>query len=470
MALPDAALKALGAVLGEDGLLTAPEDVAAYTFDATPLIGEASAVALPRSADQVAQALRICNDEGISVVPRGSGTNLSGGTVPSIGDLVLATVRMDRVIEIAAENLTATAQPGVILGKFKKEIEKTGLFYPPDPSSLNVASLGGTVAESAGGLSGVKYGTTKDYVIGLEVALASGELIRVGGKTLKNVSGYDLTHLFVGSEGTLGVITEITVRLLPLPEGRKTALAVFDRLDDAAEAVSSIIGRRIVPRSLELVDGESMKWIEEYKPTGLPLDAEAILIIEVDGRLVQLDDEMEQVVAACGEHRAREVRVAQSAEEADALWAARRAHYPALARSAPTIIIEDVTVPRHHLPRMVRFVKEASQRLGLKVGMVAHAGEGNLHPDIMCDARDAEQMARVDRFIEELVREALALGGTLTGEHGVGSLKAPYLSWQFGEAGVDVMKRIKATLDPNGILNPDKLFTESGLKLSRSCH
>jgi glycolate oxidase len=387
-----------------------------------------------------------------------------------MGNLVLAMVRMDRIIEIDAENLTATAQPGVILGRFKKEIETTGLFYPPDPSSFNVASLGGTVAESAGGLSGVKYGTTKDYIIGLEVALASGELIRVGGKTLKNVSGYDLTHLFVGSEGTLGVITEVTARLLPLPEGRRTALAVFDRIEDAAEAVSQIIKHKIVPRSLELVDGESMKWIEAYRPTGLPLDAEAILIIEVDGRLAQLDGDMEQVVAACGEQHAREVRVAQTAEEADALWAARRAHYPALARSAPTIIIEDVTVPRHHLPRMVKMVKEASQRLGLQIGMVAHAGEGNLHPDIMCDVRDAEQMARVERFIEELVREALALGGTLTGEHGVGSMKAPFMSWQFGEAGIDVMKRIKATLDPKGILNPDKLFTEAGLKLSRACH
>ena len=470
MPLSESTLKKLARVLGKGELLTAPEDVAVYAFDATPLAGAPAAVALPRSADQVAEVLRLCNRERIAVVPRGSGTNLSGGTVPPPGSLVLAVTHLDRILEIDEENLTATAQPGVVLGRLHRAVEAKGLFYPPDPSSMNVASLGGTVAESAGGLRGVKYGTTKDYVIGLEVALAGGELIRVGGKTVKNVSGYDLVHLFVGSEGTLGVITEVTVRLLPLPEARKTALAVFDLLEGAAEAVSGIIRRKIVPRSLELVDGESMKWIEAYRPTGLPLDAEAILIIEVDGSPAQVEEEMEQAVAACREHGAREVRVARTPQEADALWAARRSHYPALARSAPTIIIEDVTVPRHHLPRIVKAVKELSRRHRLTIGMVAHAGEGNLHPDIMCDARDAEQMLRVERFIEELVQEALALGGTITGEHGIGSLKAPFLAWQFGAAGVELMRRIKATLDPNNILNPDKLFTEEGLKLSRACH
>ncbi|MSQ25887.1 MAG: FAD-binding protein [Dehalococcoidia bacterium] len=464
-----ATLKELGAILGKDCLLTAPEDVAAYAYDATPLAGEASAVALPRSADQAAAVLRVCNREGVPVVPRGAGTNLSGGTIPQRGMLVMAMTRMDRIIEIDVDNLTATAQPGIVLGKFKAAIEAKGLLYPPDPSSMQVASFGGTVAESAGGLSGVKYGTTRDYVIGLEAALANGDLIRVGGKTLKNVSGYDLTHLFVGSEGTLGVITEATVRLIPLPEARRTALAVFNLLEDAAEAVSEIIRRKVVPRSLELIDSESIKHIEAYKPAGLPLDAEAVLLIEVDGRASHVDEDLALAAAACRDMRAREVRIATNAREAEALWAARRSHYPALARACPTIIIEDVCVPRHHLPRMVKMVKEASRRHGLKIGMVAHAGEGNLHPDILCDARNAEEMRRVEQFIEEIVREALSLGGTLTGEHGIGSMKAPFLAWQFGAAGVETMKRIKATLDPKGILNPDKLFSEGGMKLSRSC-
>ncbi len=470
MALPAPVLQQLAAVVGDERLLTAPEDVAVYTFDATPLQGAAEAVALPASAEQVAGLLRVCNTEGVPVVPRGSGTNLSGGTVPAPGSVVIAMVQMDRILEISDEDLTATAEPGVILGQLHRAVEARGLFYPPDPSSMNVASLGGTVAEAAGGLRGVKYGTTKDYVIGLQVALANGDLVRVGGKTVKNVSGYDLTHLFVGSEGTLGVITEVTVRLIPLPEAKKTALAVFDLLEDAAEAVSGIIGRKIVPRSLELIDGESIKHIEAFRPSGLPVDAEAVLIIEVDGKPRQVDEDLSDCVVACRHHRAREVRVAETPEEADALWAARRAHYPALARAFPTIIIEDVTVPRHHLPRMVRAVKESARRHNLLLGMVAHAGEGNLHPDILCDARDAEQMGRVELFIEEIVKEALSLGGTLTGEHGVGQMKAPFLSWQFGEAGVELMKRIKRTVDPRGILNPEVMFGEGGLRLSKACH
>jgi glycolate oxidase len=470
MAIRPSLLKKLSAVLDHGALLTKSEDIEPYLFDATPISGAADAVALPTSPAQVASILRICNEEGVPVIPRGSGTNLSGGTVPQQGSIVVASVRMDRVLEIDGGNLTASAQPGIVLGQFKRQVEAQGLFYPPDPSSVEVATLGGTVAESAGGLSGVKYGTTKDYILGLEVALASGDLIRVGGKTLKNVAGYDMTHLFVGSEGTLGFITEVTVRLLPLPEARKTMLAVFSRLEDAAVAVSSIIRDRVVPRSIELIDGESIKWIEAYRPCGLPLDAEAILIIEVDGHRTVVDDEMRQVEAACRRCHARELRVATSPAEAEALWQARRSHFPALARSAPTILIEDVTVPRHELPKIVKAVKSLAKKHDLQIGMVAHAGEGNLHPDIMCDIKNPELMHRVERFLEELVQEALALGGSLTGEHGVGTLKAPFLSWQVGTAGVEAMKRVKAALDPNNILNPDKLFTDKGLRLSRSCH
>ncbi|MBI2303853.1 MAG: FAD-binding protein [Chloroflexi bacterium] len=458
MALEGEILRRLASVVGKDGLLTAAEDLLCYSYDATPVRHLPEAVVLPRSAAEVASVLSIANDALTPVVPRGSGTNLSGGSVPVAGGIVLATSRMNRILEIDADNLTATAQPGVILAQFHQAVEERGLFYPPDPASLKVATLGGTVAQGAGGPRGLKYGTTKDYVIALEVALAEGSLIRTGAKTVKNVSGYDLTHLLVGSQGTLGVITEITVRLLPLPQAKKTCLAIFDTIDAAAQAVASIIGRRIIPTTLELIDDVTMQCIEGYQKTGLPQDAEAVLLMEVDGSPQDVPRQFEEMVAAARDCGAREVRVAASEEEREALWTARRAAFAAVSRARPSIVIEDATVPRPALPQMVRAIKEAAQRYNLLVGLMAHAGDGNTHPQIMCDASDKEEMARVERFTEEIFRMALSLGGTLTGEHGIGLLKSRFLPWQFGEEGVAVMRRIKKALDPQGILNPGKMF------------
>lgn len=456
--LHPAVLDRLFRISGKEHVLTAPEDLICYAYDATPHEVRPSAIVIPGSAEEVVAIMSLANEHRIPVVPRGSGTNLSGGAVPVAGGLVLLTQRLNRIIEIDEENLTATAQPGVILGDFHRQVESRGLLYPPDPASLSVATLGGTVAEGAGGPRGVKYGTTRDYVLGLEVVLATGEKIRTGGKAVKSVSGYNLTQLFVASEGTLGVITEVTVRLVPMPQARRTCLAIFDTIEGAAQTVSAIIHHKIVPAALELIDRESIGHIEDFRPSGLPRDAEAVLLIEVDGSAADVDRQMNDIAQICQRGPARELRVAGTAEEREALWQARRSHYPALARARPNIIIEDVTVPRPALPQMIRLVREAAARHGIRVGMVAHAGEGNLHPDIMCDVNDPEEMERVERFTREVFQGALELGGTLSGEHGIGLLKAPYLEWQFGVQGMAVMRRIKAALDPNNILNPGKVL------------
>lgn len=373
--------------------------------------------------------------------------------------MVVVTTQFNRILEIDEDNLTATVQPGMILADFHHAVEAVGLFYPPDPASLSVATLGGTVAEGAGGPRGVKYGTTKDYVIGLEVVLASGEIIRTGSKTMKDVSGYDLTHLFVGSEGTLGIITEITVRLLPLPEAKETCLAVFDSIDDAARAVTATIRSRIIPATLELLDDVTMRCIEAYKPTGLPQDAEAILLIEVDGSREEVARQLDRVVASARQAGAREVKVAQNEAEREALWQARRSAFAAMSRARPSIVVEDATVPRPAIPAMVRAIREAAHRHRVQVGLMAHAGDGNMHPQIMCDLRDEEEMGRVELFTQEIFRAALEMGGTLTGEHGIGLQKRPFLAWQFGDGGVEAMRRIKHALDPNGILNPGKVLS-----------
>ncbi|MEW6232357.1 MAG: FAD-linked oxidase C-terminal domain-containing protein, partial [Chloroflexota bacterium] len=288
--------------------------------------------------------------------------------------------------------------------------------------------------------------------------LPNGEVIWTGSKTVKNVSGYDLTHLFVGSEGTLGVVTKIIVKLIPLPEAKMTLLAIYDHIDDAARTVSSIVARRIIPTTLEMLDRATMELVEAYKPVGLPLDAEAVLLLEIDGSEAEAKRQASLVEEACRSCKAREVRVARSKEESDQLWSARRSALAAVARGCVTMIIEDATVPRSAVPEFVRIIGELARKHRLRVPLLAHAGDGNMHPMVMTDFRDQEEMARVDAFADELFRAALDLGGTLSGEHGIGTLKAKYLAWQFGPAGVAAMHAIKRALDPNNILNPGKIF------------
>ena len=451
-------IKEIERIVGRENVLADPEDLACYAYDATHCEGEPALVVMPGSTSEVSEIVRLANRRRLALVPRGSGTNLSGGTIPTPGSIVVCMGRFNRILDIDEGNLTATTQPGVLLGDFNREIESLGLFYPPDPSSQSISSLGGNVAEGAGGPRGVKYGTTKNYVIGLEVVTPTGEVLRLGGKAAKRGADGGLLHLMIGSEGTLGIITEITVRLLPKPAAKCTFLAAFDRLEDAARTVSAIIASRIVPTTIELMDRVGMIEVEKFRQVGLPTDAEAVLLIEVDGSEAEVGYQsvlVERKVRECG---ARDVEVARTQQEMDVLWLARRSFGAAVARSSPTQVTEDATVPRGKVPDMVRMIFDLRRKHRLRVAILAHAGDGNMHPAIMIDPRDRDEMRRVEQFTADLFHAALDLGGTLSGEHGMGILKSPYLEWQFGKEGVAAFRRMKAALDPNNVLNPGKLL------------
>ncbi|HZK66208.1 MAG TPA: FAD-linked oxidase C-terminal domain-containing protein [Chloroflexota bacterium] len=459
--LRQSTLDQLSQIVGPGNLLTTREDLAAYAYDATPRMGRLpDAVVKPGTTEEVSRILQMANREGFKVVPRGAGTNLSGGTVPIQGGVVMQLTRLNRVLEVDTENLTALVEPGVITSDLHATVEAIGLFYPPDPGSMTVSTMGGNVAENAGGLRGLKYGVTKDYVIGMEVVLPTGEVITTGGKTVKNVTGYDLTKLMVGSEGTLGVITKILVRLIPKPEAKKTMLVFYRSLDDAAQTVSAIIANRVIPPTLEFLDNVTIRCVEQYIHAGLPLDMEAMLLIEVDGSRSVVEEDSSKVLQVCREHHAAEIQVAETAEDSLRLATGRRAALPALARIKPTMVLEDATVPRSQVAAMVRKIQGIAEKYDLLIGTFGHAGDGNLHPTILCDERDTELMERVDEAVDEMFRAALELGGTLSGEHGIGLAKAPYMPLELKDAGMKAMIAIKKALDPNNILNPGKMYID----------
>ena len=383
---------------------------------------------------------------------------MTGGALAVNGGLVLALSRLNRILEIDTENLIAVVEPGVITGDLQREAEKVGLFYPPDPSSLKFSTIGGNVAECAGGARAVKYGVTKDYVTGLEVALPTGGIIRTGVRTRKGVVGYDLTKLFVGSEGTLGIITRIILKLLPLPEARKTLLAVFDRLDTAMQTVSGIISARIIPAALEFMDQTAISCVEDYLRLGLPREAGALLLIEVDGRKEAVEAEADTICQLCKKMGARDIRTAGDESETALLWQARRAVSPALFKLKPHKISEDIVVPRSRIAEMVSRAKAIGTENDLIVLCFGHAGDGNIHINIMIDREDRVELQRAQRAKEQIFRTAVELGGTLSGEHGIGITKSPFLGLELSPLAVETMKKIKAALDPNNILNPGKVF------------
>jgi glycolate oxidase len=456
-------LRELAGIVGEDDLLTSPEDLVCYSYDASqPTLDQLpSAVLSADSTEEVAAILRLANQRSFAVVPRGSGTNLSGGTIPLRGAVVLNLGRMNQILEVDSDNLTATMESGVITDQLQAAVAAKGLLYPPDPASSSVSTIGGNVAENAGGLRGLKYGVTGDYVLGLEVVLPTGEVMSTGGKCFKDVAGYDLTSLFVGSEGTLGVVTKITVRLIPLPQSKRTLLALYQQVEDASRSVAGIIGAHLIPATLEILDDSTIRYVEEFKGLGLPVDLGAMLLIEVDGRPAEVEEEASRVEDVCRRLGANEVKVASSIEEAVALREARKAALPALARVRPTTILEDVTVPRSQLAPMVKRIREIAQRHDVSIAVFGHAGDGNLHPTCMTDERDREEMARVEAALSELFAAALELGGTISGEHGIGLKKRPFLPQAVGQARLEAMVRIKNVLDPRGILNPGKIFREA---------
>ncbi len=459
MALSDSTVSALVESLGAERVLTQAEDLIPYSMDGTAALHERpGAVVFPKTAAEVAACIRLASAQSVPIVTRGSGTGLSGGSVPVPGCLVLCLAQMDQILEVDARNLTLRAQPGVVTRLVDEAASRHGLFYPPDPGSMRISTIGGNVAENSGGLRGLKYGVTRDYVMALEVVLMNGQVARVGNRCVKDVAGYSMKDLFIGSEGTLGVITEVLLKLVPRPAARRTMLALYDRIEDAADTVSAIIAARIIPCTLEFLDRMTAWCVEDYAHVGLPTDCEAVLLMETDGHPAAVADEAEQMAAIARAHRAREVRTARDETEALALAAARRNAFSALARRRPTTILEDFTVPRSELAALVSFIAETAREHDLQVGTFGHMGDGNLHPTFLTDERDAAEMARVHDALDLIATRTLELGGTITGEHGVGLAKKPWLRQQMGDASFELMRTLKRTLDPNGLLNPGKMF------------
>ncbi len=454
-------LKELSERLGSHNVLHEKEDLMVLGYDSTPGVHLLPEVAVfPTDRDGVLAAMEIANREGMPITPRGSGTGLSGGSVPARGGMVLCLNRMNRILEIDEENLTATAEAGVVTLDLFNAVAAKGLFYPPDPGSQKISTLGGNVMEDAGGLRGLKYGVTRDYVMALQCVLPDGSLLTTGGKSVKDVAGYAFKDLLVGSEGTLGIITEITVKLIPPPKDKRTFLAYFDDIRTAGEAVSKIIAAKIIPSTMEIMDKATINCVEDYVKIGLPRQMAALLLIEVDGHPAMVEEEAQGVKAILEQVKAAEIHVAKSTEEANSLAAARRTALSALARVSPTTLLEDATVPRSRLAETFAEIERLTVKYGLKVGTFGHAGDGNLHPTVLCDERDTDEMKRAHAFYDDLYDKVLAWGGTVSGEHGIGLAKKEYLARQIGAGGVQVMKRIKNAFDPKGLLNPGKIFLD----------
>ena len=452
----------LQAILGKDGVLSTPEDLVVYSYDGTFAEHCPDLVVLPRTTEHVSQIIQIAARERIPVVTRGMGSGLAAASVPFHGGIALSMTRMNHILEIDQENATVHVESGTITADLQTAVEKLGLFYPPDPSSIKHSTIGGNIACNAGGPRCLKYGVTGDYVLGLTVVLADGRVLHCGGKLIKDVVGYDLKSLFTGSEGTLGVITEALLRLVTKPNAACTALVEFTKLDDASRTVNAILTSGIVPATLELMDETAIACIEEAMHLDLPLDVEATLLIESDGMDMDTPrSEIEAITQICHECGARAVRVAKDETERSALWKARRSISPALARKAPNKLGEDITVPRSAIPEAIRQLKAISTKHGLPIVIFGHAGDGNLHPNILFDKRDPEQWKKVEQMVIEEFEVALHLGGTLSGEHGVGALKRPYMEKALGCVSIDIQKRIKTALDPLNILNPGKVFPDS---------
>ena len=449
----------LAKIVPANRILTSPEDIIPYSFDGTAALSQRPlAVVLPQTTEEVSRLVRWANETKTPLVTRGSGTGLSGGSVPSVGSIVLSLSRFDKVLELDRGNLTLLVEPGVTTQTIFEQADAAGLIYPPDPGSMKISSIGGNVANNSGGLRGLKYGVTKDYVMGFEIVLPNGDVVWIGNKCVKDVAGYSLREVFIGSEGTLGIFTKILLRLLPKPAAKRTSLAIYSKMEDAAQTVSAIIAHPIIPCTLEFLDRTTINCVEDYANIGLPRDAEAVLLMETDGHPAVVAEEAEIMAQLARQHGAREVRVAQTTEEALKLASARRAAFVALARVAPTTILEDVTVPRSELAGMVAFIQALAKKHNLKIGIFGHMGDGNLHPTFLTNEKNAGEMHRVELAFGEIVTETVRRRGTITGEHGVGLAKKKYLPESVGTLNVQIMRQLKQLFDPNLILNPGKMF------------
>ncbi len=456
--IPRSIQEALQKIVGPKHLLTQKEDMFTYSYDAAVLdpVMPGAAV-IPENTTQLGEIIALCHENHIPITVRGSGTNLSGGTIPRTSGIVVLTGRMNRIIEINAADMYAVVEPGVVTATLAAEVEKLGLFYPPDPGSMAVSTIGGNVAENAGGLRGLKYGVTKDYVMGLQFFDCQGNYIKTGSRTVKCATGYNITGLMVGSEGTLGVLDQVILKLIPAPKARQAMVAVYDTIEQASETVAGIISARILPATLEILDNFTIRAVEDFSKAGLPKDAAALLLIEVDGHPAVVAEEAEQVKDLCRKMGARTIDQAKNDAQRDRIWAARRAALSALAQLKPTLVLEDATVPRSRIPDMVQALQEIGKKYKIDIGTFGHAGDGNLHPTILTDRRNKEEFHRVEQAIEEIFDTALAMGGTLSGEHGTGIAKAPFLEKEAGYSSILFSRQLRAALDPRNILNPGKI-------------
>jgi len=459
--MDSAIIEQLQQAIGAEKVLSSPVDLIAYSFDGTFEQHLPDVAVLPETNEEVSAVVRIASQYDVPIVPRGMSSGLAGGSIPIRGGIVLSLTRMNRILEIDEENMTATVQAGVVTADLQAEVEKRGLLYPPDPASIKQSTIGGNVACNAGGPRCLKYGVTGNYVLGLTVVLADGRTVRTGGKAIKYVTGFNMNQFFVGSEGALGIITEVILRLICKPPYARTALVHFPTMEDAGRSVHAVLTRGLVPAAMELLDETAIECIEEAMHLGLPLDVEALLVIESDGADEEsVQREIDAIADMCLETGASRVDVARNGEEQDELWRARRSISPSLARKAPNKLGEDITVPRSGIPEAVRRIKAISARYGLPIVIFGHAGDGNLHPNILFDRRDPEQREKVEQIVGEIFQVALDLGGTLSGEHGIGTFKLPYMREALGQASINIQWRVKQALDPQNILNPGKVLPE----------
>jgi len=461
MSIDPAVIEKLREILGGDGLFDSPEKKIAYSSDASTIAGElADAIARPKTTEQVSRILKVADSTGTPVYARGAGSGLTGGAVPVRGGIVLDFALMNRILDIDAENMTALAQPGVVTADLQREAQKLGLFYPPDPASKDFCTIGGNVAENAGGLRGVKYGSTREYVMALKAVLANGEVIHVGSSAPKSVTGYDLVRLFVGSEGTLCVFTEILLRLIPMPESVETVLATFPDAERAAAAVCSIFAAGITPRAAELMDEGAVESVRSYRKSDALPEKGVFCLFEVDGPHSAALDEADRIIAISERNDAMEARRAESDEEREHFWSLRRAISPALFKLGRVKINEDICVPRTRLVELLAKTKEIAGRHSLKIVNFGHVGDGNVHVNIILEREDEALRKKAEAAITEVFKAVIEMGGTLSAEHGIGLAKARFLGVELGEKEMALMARLKKLFDPNNILNPGK-FTDA---------
>ncbi len=456
-----AVLKQLMAIVGKKNVFAEKSDLITHSYDATGKSYLPDAVVYVCSAAEVSEVMKLANRYLIPVLPRGAGSGFTGGTLPVQGGIVLVLTRMDRILAIDTDNLVAVVEPGVVTSELQRQVEKQGLFYPPDPASKEFCTMGGNVAECAGGPRCVKYGVTKDYIMGLEVVTPTGEIIRTGGKTLKNVVGYDLTKLFVGSEGTLGIVTQIVVKLLPKPEAKKTMLVQFTTIDGAARGVSEIIRAKIIPTTLEFLDASTINCIRDISPVPLPEECRAVLLIEVDGDREIIEKQAVRIMEVLQPLSVLDTRIAETAEESEEIWQVRRSVSSSMRKINPDKFNEDIVVPRSKVPDMIRALESLSREYGVPIVKFGHAGDGNIHVNVMVDLREEGMEDKVHRVMDEIFRTAVELEGSISGEHGIGISKMDYLGMEVSDVTMMYMRKIKKSFDPNNILNPGKIFQQS---------